>query len=60
MLDLAPKLEAAPAAGERHKAIEATLLRDTGPRLLTVIKERDGRGRQEIALTFHRSQGRFE
>jgi len=59
LLDLAPKLEPEPPQGELRKAVNAALLEDTGPRILRVLKERDGRGRQEIALTFHRSQGRF-
>ena len=58
LLDLAPVLPpGTPETGRREAASKALL--EDGPRILRVLKERDGRGRQEIPLTFHRSQGRF-
>jgi replicative DNA helicase len=65
LLDLAPVLPAGlentrENSKARQEAAQKALMEDTGPRILRVLKERDGRGSQTIRLTFHRSQGRFE
>ena len=48
-----------PANATDEESARAELMKQEVPMLLTVLKERDGRGLREIDLTFRRNQGRF-